>query len=138
MSGYSWGKITTQYDWNDLYIGVAKTGNVLHCVIFGSLTITEIVDTYIDLGYIQVPQSVANKLYPYSVTGYSSVLDNKQISLNDGTSIYNYLSNVVLLVTKDDKKLRFRLRNFASDIVLNTPYYFRIEETFLLGDSLSQ
>ena len=136
MSGYSWTKITTQYDWDDIFVGVCKNGNTLHIVLFGSLNIDTISDTYIDLGYIQVPSSIADKLYPYNITGYSSILDNKLINLNDGTSIYNYIEGAVLVVTKDTNKIRFRLRNF-SGITLSNPYYFRIEETFLLGDNLA-
>lgn len=135
MTGYSFTNVTTDINWSPVYIGACKNGNKLTLVLFGSYTKLPGDSAAPYLGYITVPQSVADKIYPFTIGAVSTYVDLKTISFfygqTDKVDIpYRMTKNV------GGRELKYWLSDTSSLTAGNT-YFFRIETTFLLSDNLA-
>ena len=88
---------------------------------------------FILLGNWTIPQSVGEKLIPYTLSGQSSV-DNKNIPLFSSTSSTGNFKSITI-----NKNSNTELQGYMytiSNLNLNTDYVFRVESTFLLSENL--
>lgn len=119
-----------------IYASVCKNGNKLTFVWFLKLNRTgDVTGSYFNQKvYVQVPQVIADKLYPYAVGGLNLVLDTKKVSCYD---TYNTSTELDLVIFKYGQTLPFNIYGL-NNLTLNKDYLVRIEETFLLSDNLAQ
>lgn len=138
MTGYSAGKptkenITTEY----IYLGACKNGNKLTLVIFAKLTRTGTVqDGWMPFPSFTIPHDVYNKLFPYELPGtFQRELDIKNVPAwkNQTTHV-----DIAVDIQKNPygDKVDYVLRGLNA-LEIDTPYWLRIEETFLLSDNLA-
>ena len=120
-----------------IYAGVVKNGNKLTLVHFFKITKTSDYagSDYANLGQFTIPVAVANKIYPNDIGGSTTVVAFGNCSL-----FYNSP------ITKIDKIFninKYGVTNLTTLVTgINsmsegTPYYGRIEATFLLSDNLA-
>lgn len=136
MSGYSFTKRIADYDWTPIYVGIVKNGNKLTFVMFGSINIATLTDSYTNLAFLDIPSDLGAQLFPYEVQGYGNVLDNSKITYMDSTILGTFQDGLVIIQKQSDSRLAIQIRGLSS-LTLNRDYYFRIEKTFLLSDNLA-
>lgn len=129
MTGYSYEpKTLTNATFNYKYVGVVKNGNKLTVVIAGVLN-TSVPDNVYTLGLFTIPTDVGAKLYPLNTAN--------QIAFIQTTANIDYFNSVNVhgvFVKSSDRYFDFRL--YPKNVEANTDYLVRIEQTFLLSDSL--
>lgn len=131
------GRIPSGLTFNAVYAGVCKTGNKITLVLFAEIKRTASIDPgYIDFGLkFVLPRSVADRIYPYSLSGLDNVVDNINVSMFSSYS--SSVSKPVIMLKSSDTN--FFLNIYGLDtLTLDTKYCFRIETTFLLSDNLAQ
>lgn len=135
MSGYSFVKVES-FSWNSIYSGACRNGNKITFVIFGDITKN---DTYnAELCHFLIPNSVGEKLYPYTKGGINNVLYNNTLNIFPNTSITSEPKTIYFDIGKSgNTRINFNLRNLNT-LDSETVYQFRIEVTFLLSDNLAQ
>ena len=137
MSGYAMEVIddTPNISVTGIYASIVKNGNKLTLVFFLKLNRSGAVSP----GYLQtkllagIPASIGAKLYDYSIGGLPNVL-----STFKGTAYKAYDSSIDLdcvLYKYSNTSLYINIYG-VNDLDLNTDYLLRIEQTFLLSDSL--
>ena len=130
MIGYYYTAPSTANVTYDIkYAGVVKTGNKITFAVAGSIIRTGAAGV-IGLGSFDFPEAIGQKLLPMK----SNWLSMKNLYLAD-----DYASGVnkpYLCLKNSDQSISFNAYS-TSDLVENTEYFFRIEETFLLSDSLA-
>ena len=130
MSGYSFIKSPTEGQYYDLsYVGVCKNGNKITFVIAGKMNIPDNTQIY-GIGNFIVPDDIGTKLFP--------IIDNQIAFLSVNAQI-TYNSRVVISgIFNKNSTRNIDVRLYAAGLTVNTDYYFRIEQTFLLSDNLAQ
>lgn len=134
--GYSFTKPTdTQIE--IVYAGVAKTGNKITMVIFGSFTPSSniVADTSTLLGTFVLPQAVASKIYWYTSGSLTYVTAEGKIPLT--YSVANSVDGQYYFRVGAQGEEVVRIYNKAQ-LNAGTTYHFRVEQTFLLSDNLAQ
>ena len=132
MSGYSASILTVEnYTLEKVYVGAVKNGNKLTVVFALNITKTAADTGYHDLAVIAIPTAISNKLYPTSVGG-SNVLSIKSISLFSSVSANPKIATCDLYKSGG---IKLSIGS-TSEMVVDTKYYLRYEETFLLSDDL--
>lgn len=138
MSGYSFDKAedanaTRTY----YYAGAVKTGNKITFVIFVDMILkvdANISGPKIDCGSFNIPKNVADKLYPVSI-GLGQALASTAVFANT-----NYI-NTGKIVYASVVKISSTRINFSFYVPDSTPtntrLTIRLENTFLLSDSLA-
>ena len=133
MSGYSFTTPTSDLtiEINVVYAGVVKNGNKLTFVVVGDFTRKDTMSPgQRSIGSFTIPATIHDKLYPVK----SSWLTMKQLYLaND----YNAGVSKPCICNKETANSINPIVYGLSDLTLNTTYYFRYEETFLLSDNLA-
>ena len=110
------------------YVGASQTGNKLTIVLAGTLNVPDNTQIY-TLGIFAIPESVGNKLYPITAS---------QIAFLAPYAFINYISKVqVFGIINKNASNSIDVRIYASGLTVNTDYYIRIEQTFLLSDNLA-
>ena len=136
MSGYAMAKLNTEYfnTLNITYAGAVKNGNKVTFAVAGIMNIKE---TLLNIGgrnfiKITIPISVGSKLYPTTLANIDYVLSFGIINLavNQNTYVQGHYR-----VTKASNS-EIGLWILTNGMSINTDYYFRWEETFLLSDNL--
>ena len=130
MSGYAFAMPTTSNVTYDIqYAGVVKNGNKVTFVIAGSIIRTGDAGL-ISVGVFGIPSAVGSKLYPTK----SNWLSMKSIYLANDYA--DGVSKPYLAVKNSDTSISFNIYG-TNALVENREYFFRVEETFLLSDSLA-
>lgn len=131
MSGYTFypaSNANATYEY--IYAGVCKNGNKVTFVIYAKVTRTgDVLAGALQLGGFKFPLDVYNKLYP-AVSNYLSFI-NAVFAVDDSTKVN---LNGIVFKSGDGPSVTCYL---ANTLTLNTPYYVRIEETFLLSENLA-
>ena len=116
-----------------IYAGAVKNGNKLTLVVFGSLTRTTGDDTNNFACAFTLSESVASKIYPYSVGGVNNLVAVNKLVMFSGVD--SLTDSVSYMIQKSGRVLNIYLRNMSS-LTDETTYLYRIEVTFLLNDNL--
>lgn len=130
MSGYSFNPYSvTGYSIDPVYVGAVKNGNklTLVCAIRITKNSGEALNT-ISVGAILIPASVLAKLYPFQDT----TLDVRRIIAVDSS----YTEKDVGAFT-DKTATGVSIGLNVGELELNTEYYLRVEQTFLLSENLA-
>ena len=132
-SGYSFVKSSrTDIEW--VYVGAVKTGNKLTLVIFGNITPTsDMSETNIELGTFYLPADVKNKIYWYTSGSLTYVTAQGAVKLF--TAVNTAVDGLFFFRVGADGAQTVRFYN-KSSLTNGTKYHFRIEQTYLLSDSL--
>ena len=117
---------------NFVYAGVVKNGNKITFAIFGTITRTSA--SQLQLARFYVPEAILAKLFPYQV-GQSSILSQKELSCFVTSGVNNLGVEITCEFTKSSTTVIINLRK-VDELVANTEYSFRIEQTFLLSENL--
>ena len=128
--------IQSQITFSKVYVGCVKTGNKITFAIAGKITRTGEVSTYgefSDILHYVIPQTVADKLYPYSTT-YGYVLATGDLKCFISPEAGG--KNVTILWTKPVFNQVGVTLVGLNELTLNQEYYFRADVTFLLSDDL--
>ena len=137
MSGYSFstsGVIDENLVESLSYAGVVKNGNKITFVVAGKLKRTDtLVETTTHKFTFTIPSSVGSKLFETTIGGVS-VLDARFNSLMK--SYNSGISKPCLCQKNSNTSIFFIFYGLGTDLEVNTDYSFRIEQTFLLSDSL--
>lgn len=114
-----------------LYAGIVKNGNKLTLVLAFNITRTGAAETYKQIGRFNIPASVLDKLYPSTILQYD-ILESKVIQCwsSEALSV-----NAIFYIGKGTNNVSVNILN-SGVLTENTPYYVRIETTFLLSDNL--
>ena len=132
MSGYSFQLTEENPELTIIYAGVVKNGNKITFVIFGKYN-RPAEDPAVNpsLGKFIVPLEVASKIHPWS----SNFVDSKNVPFfASASSISN---KVVGTEKKTSTSIQFTAYG-THTLTANTDYMFRVEETFLLSNSLAE
>ena len=134
MSGYSVSLGTkTNLTNTGIYASAVKTGNKLTLVAAVKLKRTgEISGGNADVITFNIPQSVGEKLMPFTLDGIEA-LDFRQVD-----AAKNYASSVKLPTIcgkNSNTQIKLRVYNLGN-LTQDSEYYLRFEWTFLLSDSL--
>ena len=134
MSGYT-GAISSSLNANITlnldYAGIVKNGNKLSLALAGSITRTDSVSGS-EIFRFQIPSNVASKLYPMAIAGVQG------LSFFGVYYASNYNAGIPSLparLTKGNNEIIVEFYGLNT-LVQDTEYLFRIEQTFLLSDSL--
>ena len=135
MSGYSFekGDETAGVTRDFVYVGVVKNGNKLTIVNSCYLTFDSApLGSYgVHLGVLNIPASVANKLYPAQIGTYP-FLDVKQVM-----ALESHLKGIpIMCYTEKGTNLIGMTAVANENLEANKKYYVRLEITFLLSDNL--
>lgn len=130
MTGYSFSQMSATL-WTPIYIGAVKTGNKLTIVLSGTFNRGDSGSGNPNLCYVRIPSQVGAKLFPWT----EQVLEQKVINFQK--SAFNQTAIQIRTVKEDNSTLRYQIYGIDT-LDASTDYYFRIEQTFLLSDSLAQ
>ena len=72
-------------------------------------------------------------MFPHTIGAITNAIDTKRVQLYYA---YDSFTEMNLLVQKYATAITYKL--YGSGLVVNREYFIRIEETFLLSDSLAQ
>lgn len=137
MNGYSFTPSEkTNITMENIYTSVSKTGNKITFVVFVKLNRSgEVAGSYVSLGAFTIPNSINNKLYPYTLSGDDRVLDAKVIPAWSSKA------------TKVDLKAFLEKNPYSptpyielhdiNSLTLDTNYFIRYEVTLLLSDNMT-
>ena len=129
MAGYSFSpRSKTNLTITTIYAGVVKTGNKVTIVMFQAIERTgTIQDNYASFGEFTLPSSVADKIYPYS----GNIVGAINVAITGSKNIYmtTYKNNAYVLT--------YSASGLNDVLDLNTTYYMRVEQTFLLSENLA-
>ena len=135
MAGYTFDKSDADVTWTPIYVNVVKNGNKLTFVVFGSYTHATVVGYNKDLGKFNLPQAIADKLYPFTIAGDAQILDIKSVLFQDSTNVANDVMLKMAFRKYGSTRVYIRTYNLNS-LTEGTTYLFRFEGTFLLSNSL--
>ena len=129
---YNKGSDVANLTFDIVYAGVVKNGNKVTFVQAIEITRTGTVgDGGVKyFGTYGIPYSVGSKLYP----AFANILQAKKTTLIDGG--LNTHDNMVTTVKNGDYQIYHAVYGL-NDLTLNTKYYLRVEETYLLSDNLA-
>ena len=138
MSGYSF---TPRYredaNFEYMYASVCKNGNKLTFVVFIAITPTQAINanTNIHLGDFIIPNDIyTNKLISYKVGNTSDVIGQGKTPLLYGL---NYSYDCQFFLRKEGSSI-ISIHGYNSETLnIGTTYLIRIEQTFLLSDSMA-
>ena len=134
MSGYNFYRFAKSYfTINTIYAGAVKTGNKLTVALFLEITRDNASgDNLTDLCQFTIPAAVADKLIPYTISGINNSLSNFTCYAYSGIATKVELNS---LIQKGTNALVFNFYG-TGNLTVGTRYLLRIEQTFLLSDSL--
>ena len=135
MTGYSFTKeaSTSTYTISYSYAGVVKNGNKITFVIAGTITRLDTYTGQTNLGMFNIPASIGAKLFPYSLSPFTDILENKKLSFWSSWAG----EKTAPCLTRKNSSTQILPVTYISDLTLNTSYVFRYEATFLLSDNLA-
>lgn len=113
------------------YIGVVKTGNKITFVAVGEITRTgDVQYNFASLAGFTIPLTIADKLIP---------VNNTWLAFDKIYLAEDYANGIEVPVVFDKSSSSSAQWNIYSldSLTLNTKYYFRLEQTFLLSDNLA-
>lgn len=117
-----------------IYCGICKNGNKLTIALFFKVNKSIASPGGSNLMSIYLPADIGEKIYPYTLGGFSNLVDYKRI---DGLlSTSNYETIFARLQKASNTRINFGL-DINELTTLNTDYLFRYECTFLLSDNLA-
>ena len=128
MEGYAFLKLS-EASWTPIYVGAVKTGNKLTIVVSGTLNRGADGQGNPNLCYITINSNVMSKLYPW----VDNVLEQKIIYFQKDA--FNQ-TPIQIRTVKEGTSLRYEIFNIQT-LDASTDYYFRLEQTFLLSNSLA-
>ena len=134
MSGYDY--IRQSGDFQEIYVGAVKNGNKLTIAYFGKYKVPSTPGAA-RICYIDIPDAVGSKLYPFNVGGSNTYLDSKAVTFLDVNSPSTYHSNLVDCEKTSNTRIEISLRT-VTGFSANEEYYFRYEVTFLLSENLAE
>ena len=137
MSGYSAVYSSLTYmTIENIYISMCKNGNKLTLVVACNVTRTDSCSTS-PLCFFYVPASIFAKLYPSTVAWFASALSFQKVYAIDASAQAVQLDCVIEKGGPGTNSVKFTfLGTPLNSLTLNTKYYVRVEQTFLLNDSL--
>ena len=138
MSGYSFSNLSvTGLTVNTVYAGAVKTGNKLTIVWFGKLTKTSAYTgaDYATFARFVLPEAILAKIFPTDLGGGGTCVafGNASLFYDNTITKMDKLYNINKGGTTTLNILITGLDSMTQDKV----YYCRIEQTFLLSDSLA-
>lgn len=118
-----------------IYTGACKNGNKLTFVFF--FKIKKIATDGGDkrVFNITIPSSIGAKLFPFSVSPFTNILDAKLIDLWKENDITITINERMLTRKENNTTIFVSLRE--NSLVIDTNYLVRYEVTFLLSENLS-
>lgn len=128
MIGYSFENLSKSL-WTPIYVGAVKNGNKLTIVFSGTLNRGVDGAGNPNLCYVRINSSVGSKLYPW----VDNVLEQKVIYFQKDA--FNQTPIQIRTIKDDGSNLRYQIFGLET-LDASTDYYFRLEQTFLLSDSL--
>ena len=134
MSGYSMSvsaQISDKMTLTVNFASMVKNGNKLTIAVAGKFTLSESISGTSFI-YCTIPSAVGSKLYNVNVGG-DYFLTSRKIYLTTG---YASGTEIVGLMNKVSNNLIVIELYSMNALTANTEYGFRIEETFLLNDSM--
>lgn len=135
MTGYSFTKGADKEGLTvDLtYAGAVKNGNKITFVIAGEITRTDTVaGNLYPFGKFNIPYTIGIKLIPAFSIWLAFINTYLANDADNGTSL------PALLYKESGLHTNIALNLYkVNNLTLNTKYYFRIEQTFLLSDNLA-
>ena len=134
MDGYALGP-TSDITWTKTYVGACKNGNKLTIVYAGTYTRGADGSTA-DLNYLTIPSEIGAKLYPFTLGSETRVLAIDEVLFKDTSEGESLKTLGVYWIKSSNTRLFPRLAGLSSLTSAKT-YYFRLEATFLLSDSLA-
>ena len=117
------------------YVGVVKNGNKLTIVISGTLKRTSTSADNFTLGDFPIPNIVASKIFTYTLSPFDNIVANINAQCWPDFNTNNKKEITVLFQKLGSNFLR--INAYSSPLEINTTYVYRIEQTFLLSDSLA-
>lgn len=137
MEGYSFNFTSgpaTGFTITPIYAGVCKNGNKITFVWFMKLrTTTASAMSY--AGDFIIPKTISGKLFAVGALDNALAVGKVEMFKSVASSeTYNY--SIQKYPQGDKTRITLVLRNI-SQLSLDTDYYFRVEATFLLNDSLA-
>ena len=117
------------------YIGVVKNGNKLTIVISGTLKRTIASADNFTIGDFTIPNIVASKIFTYTLSPFDDIVANISAQCWPDFNTNNKKEITVLFQKLGNNFLR--INAYSSPLEINTTYVYRIEQTFLLSDSLA-
>ena len=135
-ASYAWeaDTPTANYEQEDIYVGCCKNGNKITFVIFTKITNLGNIENNIRLGQFSIPASVGSKLYTTNIGGYA-YLDFRAVSAISDTESVQQIRAYIQKYS--NYTIAFGIKG-QNAFTANTPYYVRLEVTFLLSDNLAQ
>ena len=137
MSGYTFTKsaATPNLSTTFVYCSVSKTGNKVTFVAFIVFNKnSSFTGTYASLGYFQIPQTVADLIYPFSLGGSDNVVDIKDISFWSSKTAH---VECPIVFSKTGTRNFFLEAQGLNNLTANTDYVMRYECTMLLSSNLA-
>ena len=134
MTGYNASSLNANVTYN--YLGVVKNGNKLTIAMFIEYQPSSDVGVNIpiNLGYITLPSSVANKLATTTIQGVNNICNVKEIDAYYGLAD-SQVANLVIY--RFGSTLDLKVSPKGSAFITSRNYLMRIEVTFLLSDNLA-
>ena len=135
MTGYSFtpSAASPNYDIEYIYVGACKNGNKLTFVFAFNLTPHTTINS-VSVGYIGMPASIGQKLYPTLIGGVKFLtLDKKYVTSSASAASFK---EVIFAIQKASDGYSGLSMASTDNLVAETKYYCRYEVTFLLGESL--
>ena len=136
MSGYSASlKSTPEFTIESVFQGIVKNGNKLTLVSAFNITRTDTKGDDLNLVDFTIPSEIGAKLFPVELTSLQCLSMNKSLAMDSyKTSIE--VPNLIEKVSDTQLSVWLVDASILNTLELNTPYYVRIEATFLLSDNL--
>lgn len=136
MNGYTFTTSTiSNLSVTPIYVGAVKNGNKLTLVYFAKMTRTGDVGQGVSVGYFNVPVSIANKLYPFSVGGFD-VISIDRVDAFQYLSSSKYVNMAIAKHATINGRLPVLIYS-SSALDANVEYVVRLEATFLLSENLA-
>lgn len=141
MSGYSFTPDTTQDSFitkNYIYASCVKNGNKITFVVFVTFTcLTDITSgTPLYFGEFEIPNSVYEKLIPYTQGTAQNTLETKNVRLMNVSSTASTPPNgSAFLLKQPDNKISLTVYN-SGGLVQGNSFNVRYETTMLLSDNM--
>ena len=136
MNGYSIEAptINTGRTTTPIYCGICKNGNKLTCVFFFKFSKSIASPGGNVIFNVIIPSEVGAKLYPFSLGGFSNLLDYKEVLFFKNANSTEKIFARMEKVSNTRFTVGFDINNLVST---DTDYIARYECTFLLSDNLT-
>lgn len=137
MSGYTFTKYSQNFSTvNMIFAGAVKNGNKLTFVVALEITRTTSATGAEPLGAFTIPAEPFSKLYPTTIGGRNCLVYDVKPAVEKANE--NMVDLEYFITKGNSRDVGFNLRGgTVNNLTLNTTYYFRIEATFLLSESLA-